>query len=242
MLSAPEDRRTIDLRDYKTEVCQRFTEAWKLAQCQIQKAQKAQKQYYDCGTTPTKVHVGDRVFVYTPSEKTGKAYKFACPFIGPYKVLELYDNGVKLMRISKPNSQPIRVALNPVRLCPAEVRDAPTEGSELLEQVTANSHMKDTHTPVPEGEVIDQTEVVDKTEVIDQVEVEIKESPAPVITGASIFGTSDTPENSKEGVGTIQKVDGSQSSTTYAYGKDPKGMNTWSRRLRPRRKKKNTDQ
>ena len=43
VLSAPEDRRTIDLRDYKTEMSQCFTEAWKLAQCQVEKAQKSQK-------------------------------------------------------------------------------------------------------------------------------------------------------------------------------------------------------
>ena len=93
-------------------MCQRFTEAWKLAQQQIRKAERAQKEYYDRGTGTTKVHVGDRVFVYTPSEKRGKAYKFACPFVGPYRVLELYDNGVKLKWIDKPKAQPIQVALN----------------------------------------------------------------------------------------------------------------------------------
>ena len=96
VLSAPEDRRTIDLRDYKTEMSQHFTEAWKLAQCQVEKAQKSQKEYYDRGTVIDKVHVGDRVFIYTPSEKKGKAYKFACPFVGPYRVLETCDNGAKL--------------------------------------------------------------------------------------------------------------------------------------------------
>ena len=102
----------IDLRDYETEMSQCFTKAWKLAQCEVEKAQKLQKEYYDQGTVTDKVHVGDRVFIYTPSEKKGKAYKFACPFVGPYRVLEVYDNEAKLQHISKPNSQPIRVALN----------------------------------------------------------------------------------------------------------------------------------
>ena len=84
--------------------------------------------------------MGDRVFVYTPSEKKGKAYKFACPFVGPYRVLEAYDNGAKLQRISKPNSQPIRVALNRVRLCPAEIRDASLEGKEDDKQTKGESN------------------------------------------------------------------------------------------------------
>ena len=106
MLSIPEDQRTIDLRDYKTEMSQCFTEAWE------EKAQKSQKEYNDQGTVTDKVHMGDRVFVYTPSEKKGKAHKFACLFVGPYRVLETYDNGAKLQHISKPNSQPIKVALS----------------------------------------------------------------------------------------------------------------------------------
>lgn len=59
----------------------------------MEKAQKSQKEYYDCRTVTDKVHVGNRVFIYTPSEKKGKSYKFACPFVGPYRVLETYDNG-----------------------------------------------------------------------------------------------------------------------------------------------------
>ena len=66
VLFAPEDWKTIDLTDYKTEMSQRFTEAWKLGQCQVEKANKSQKENYDRGTVTDKVHVGDRVFSYTP--------------------------------------------------------------------------------------------------------------------------------------------------------------------------------
>ena len=61
------------------------------------------------------------MFVYIPTEKIGKAYKFACPYKGPYRVLKLFDNGVEVKLVSKSNSQSIRVALNCVRLCPAEI-------------------------------------------------------------------------------------------------------------------------
>ena len=121
VLAAPDDRRVVDVRDYKTELCHCFTEAWKLAQSEIQKAQKSQKKFYDQNATQPKVRIGDCVFVYTSAEKIGKAYKFACPYKGPYRVLKLFDNGVEVKLVSKPYSQSIRVALNRVRLCPAEI-------------------------------------------------------------------------------------------------------------------------
>jgi len=58
--------KTDDMRDYKTEMTHRFTEAWKAAQDQIHKAQKSQKENYDRNAAPSKVHIGDRVFIYTP--------------------------------------------------------------------------------------------------------------------------------------------------------------------------------
>ena len=67
--------------------------------------------------------MGDRVYVYTPAKKTGTAYKFACPFVGPYRVLKLYDTGIDVRLISKLFAKPIRVALGRVRLCPAEIPD-----------------------------------------------------------------------------------------------------------------------
>ena len=60
-VSALEGHRTIDLKDCKMEMSQRIAEAWRLAQCHVE---KAQKEYYDCGTVTDKVHLGDRVFVY----------------------------------------------------------------------------------------------------------------------------------------------------------------------------------
>ena len=83
---------------------QRFTEAWKLAQYQVEKAQKSQKEYYDRGTITDKVHVGDKSICLHPFREERQAYKFACPYIGPYRVLEVYDNEARLKHIRKPNS------------------------------------------------------------------------------------------------------------------------------------------
>jgi len=129
VLSVPEDRRMVDMRDYKTEMTYWFTEAWKVAQYKIHKAQKSQKENYDWSATPSKVHVGDQVF-YLSAEKTGKAYKFAHLYVGPYRVLD--NNGANVKLISKPNDSPIRMLLNWVRLCPDEIKDLEEYGDQVV--------------------------------------------------------------------------------------------------------------
>ena len=65
--------------------------------------------------------MGDRVYVYMPAERLGKAYKFARPFKGPYRILTMFDNGAEVKLIEKLQTHPIRVALNRVRRCPHEI-------------------------------------------------------------------------------------------------------------------------
>ena len=62
-----------------------------------------------------------------PGAKRGKAYKFARPFEGPYRMVALYDNGADVTHVDKPQSSPIRVALNRVRRCPREIPDPSNE-------------------------------------------------------------------------------------------------------------------
>ena len=114
-LNQPRTRYQIDLNDYKTEMVGGLTEAWELARCQIQKAQKKQKHYYDQSAMEPKVREGDRVFIYMPSAKTGIAYKFSRPFHGPYRVLEVTTNDARVRPIDRPQDQPIFVSLERVR-------------------------------------------------------------------------------------------------------------------------------
>ena len=125
VLNVPVDQRNIDLRDYKKEMTHRFSTAWQLAQVEISKAQGRQKKFHDKGAKQPILQVGDRVFVYNPSKKQGKAYKLARPFMGPYQILKLYDNGADLRLISKPAAASIRVSLNRIRMCPKEMADSP---------------------------------------------------------------------------------------------------------------------
>lgn len=58
------DRRLVDIEDYKGEMTQRFSEAWRLAQTEIEKAQGHQKKVHDQKARQPDLRVGTRFFVY----------------------------------------------------------------------------------------------------------------------------------------------------------------------------------
>ena len=78
---------TIDIDDYKSEMMTSLSQAWKLAQENINVAQKYQKTQYDKKTRETNLKVGDRVMVLMPTEAKGEKRKLARPFHGPFRVL-----------------------------------------------------------------------------------------------------------------------------------------------------------
>ena len=66
---------------------------------------------------------GDQVFLYEPAAKSSKAHKFARPYSGPHRIVHLYQNGAEVCLVEKPQKAAIRVALNRLRQCPANVAD-----------------------------------------------------------------------------------------------------------------------
>ena len=122
-LSPPQTRQVLDIDDYRSELTTGFSEAWKLAQENVRKAQQKQKRHHDRCAKEPKLRKGDRVFVYMPAAKRGKAHKFARPFSGPYRVVELFNNGAEVNLIAKPKTANIRVAFNRIRRCPNEIPD-----------------------------------------------------------------------------------------------------------------------
>ena len=52
------------------------------------KLQGSQKHYYDTLANKHSIHMRDQVYVYTSAKKVGTAYKFVCPFVGPYMVFK----------------------------------------------------------------------------------------------------------------------------------------------------------
>ena len=122
-LSPPQTRQVLDIDDYRSELTTGFSEAWKLAQENVRKAQQKQKRHHDRRAKEPKLRKGDRVFVYMPAAKCGKAHKFARPFSGPYCVIELFNNGAEVNLIAKPKTANIRVPFNCIRRCPNEIPD-----------------------------------------------------------------------------------------------------------------------
>ena len=154
-LSHPKTRYQVDLDDYKKDLVGSLSQAWELARTQVKKAQQKQKKYYDRQVKGPRFQEGDRVFVYMPAATKWKAHKFAHPFHGPYRILELSTNDTKVVPVDKPRDTPLLVALERVHHCPDELppdefwpsprrrRNSPEEveeksgdSSEKLEQPT----------------------------------------------------------------------------------------------------------
>ena len=108
-LSKPIERCYLDSDDYRAGLVQTLSEAWERAQKNVKVAQHRQKIQHDRKVRMPKFSLGDRVFVYKPAAKSCKAYKFARPFHGPYRIIQLHDGGADVTLVDKPKEPPIRV-------------------------------------------------------------------------------------------------------------------------------------
>ena len=133
-LSPLYDRQALDLDDYKTTLVREMSMAWEQAREAVHKAQKKQKYYYDKREQNAKFNVGDQVFVCMPAKKTGPMRKLACPFQGPYRVMEVYPNGLDVRPVEKPAATSIRVAMDRVRHCPPQISELSTTKSTVSRQ------------------------------------------------------------------------------------------------------------
>ena len=152
-LSPSVERENVDITTYKSFVMQAMNEAWSVAKTALEKAQTKQKIQHDKSVRNADFRVGERVFVFMPSLKTGPAHKLARLFKGPYRILKLYPNGVDLQSIEHPQSQTIRVALNRVRRFPQQPQRMVTQSGKCSEQ-------DPTPTPLDSGSGLSQQEPV----------------------------------------------------------------------------------
>ena len=123
ILSPKETRAIADLKEYGIELHSRMSEAWELARQQITRAQQHQKHMYDRDTKKVPFRTGERVFLFKPAEQTGTRRKFARPFHGPYRLVEVDTNTAKIRPVDQPESEPLIVSLGRLRRCPGEVED-----------------------------------------------------------------------------------------------------------------------
>jgi len=59
--------------------------------------------------------VGEQMFIYMPAAKATKAYKFARPFHGPYRITAVHETGIEVRPVDCPQEGSICVELNRVR-------------------------------------------------------------------------------------------------------------------------------
>ena len=79
----------VDVDNYRTQLTCGLSECWKIAAEHVKSAQSRQKKYYDRKSKQKEVSVGDRVMIHMPHEATGKAWKLARAFHGPFRVLSV---------------------------------------------------------------------------------------------------------------------------------------------------------
>ena len=101
-----EDVRTeylVDMDDYKTELVVSMAKANKIALENIRQAQRKQKEFYDHHSGESSYRVGERVMVYMPGEVSGKRWKIARPYHGPYRVLSPTPTNAEVRLIENPS-------------------------------------------------------------------------------------------------------------------------------------------
>ena len=114
-------QKVLDLKEYGAELQAKMVDAWECARRNVTKAQRKQKQFYDQKSWPGRFTMGERVFLFKPAEKMGERRKFARPFHGPYRIMEVGENTAKIRRVDQPEDEPILVAQERLRRCPVEV-------------------------------------------------------------------------------------------------------------------------
>ena len=88
-----------------------------------------QKLTYDRSAKECTVKVGQRVMVHMPSELQGKTWKFARPYHGPFRVLNVTPTNAEVRLVDDPKSDSMFVSLTRVRPCHDELPDTSWRGS-----------------------------------------------------------------------------------------------------------------
>ena len=108
----------VDINDYREELVVMLSSARQMAAKANQEAQRRYKHQYDKSSTIIKYRIGDWVFVYFPSEETGKMRKLSRPWHGPYRIISRNDPDVTVTKVYFPDDPPLQVHQLRVKNCP----------------------------------------------------------------------------------------------------------------------------
>ena len=129
-LSHPTTPYQVDISDYRTELIAQLSDAWETAHQNILIAQQRQKHQYDRNSKDVGLKVGDRVLVYMPGTRKGKAWKFARPYHGPYRVTALTATNAEVRLVDNPTADSIFVSLDRIKPCYPELPDTSWTGQK----------------------------------------------------------------------------------------------------------------
>ena len=93
------------------------------------------------------------MFVYMPKEKASKAYKFARPFYGPYRVVEVLETGLVVRPVDRPEGETMQVACNRVRDAVPDKEFWPPRRTARDQKRPAMETLRDTPKEIP-GETL----------------------------------------------------------------------------------------
>ena len=113
----------IDFDDYAEESVANLSDAWQLAHENVRRAQTKQKAQYNKKSVCHPLSVGDHVMVHMSGQVQGKAWKFARPYFGAYKVARITPSNAEVQLLNHLIVPTIFVSLDRVHKCYEEMTD-----------------------------------------------------------------------------------------------------------------------
>ena len=120
-LDHPQTVYKINFGDFADELVASLSDAWQIAHENVRKAQAKQRAQCDKKSDFQSLSVGDRVMVHMQVQS--KAWKFTCPYFGPFKVVGITPTNAEVQLLNHPNVPTIFVSLDSVRKCYEETTD-----------------------------------------------------------------------------------------------------------------------
>ena len=102
------------------------------------------------------------MFVYMPKEKASKAYKFARPFYGLYRVVEVLETGLVVRPVDRPEGETMQVACNRVRDAVPDKEFWPPRRTARDQKRPAMETLRDTPKEIP-GETLSVEETSERS-------------------------------------------------------------------------------
>ena len=105
----PTEIQPTDLINYREELTMSLSSARAVAARSIQQAQQKYKGDYDKKATRHEYRVGEWVLVKFLWEETGKTRKLSRPWHGPYRLVEVKEPDVTVVKVYRPQDGQIQI-------------------------------------------------------------------------------------------------------------------------------------